>query len=156
MNTRIALMLTLLSGSVLADDTMFVQSTSAKLFKDRSFSSPVVLEIERGETVQVSETAGRWAQVHYKENSGWMSTLLLSKNPPMNKVSVLSEDKTLGGNARRRASAVATAGATRGLTSDNRQRASESVDTNYRALLMVEQERVSESELHRFKEEMSR
>lgn len=150
--TRLIPLLALLSGAVMADETMYVQSANAKMFKEHAFTSPVVVEIDKGEAVNVSTTSGRWAQVRYQKHSGWISTLLLAKNPPLKKVSVLTDDNELGNNARRRASAVATAGATRGLTSDSRQRANESTDTNYRALMLVEQVRVSESELARFKE----
>lgn len=155
MKIHILILLMASSMVTMAEETMYIQSTTAKLFRNQSFSSQVIFDIQKGESVQVIETSGRWAKIHYQKHHGWTPMLLLSKNPPLNKISVLSDDQKLGDNARRRASAVATAGATRGLTADNRQRANESTNINYRALMFVEQEHVSESELTQFAKEMT-
>lgn len=154
MRMRLFSLLLIITGAASADETMYVQSASAKLLSDKSFSSAIVLEIHKGEAIKVKSTSGRWTEAVYKNKSGWISTLLLAKNPPLEKVTVITEDAALGNNARRRASTVATAGATRGLTSDNRQRANEDVTINRRAVLKLEQSDISASELAQFRKEL--
>lgn len=152
MHTRLISILFLVSSSVAAEEIMYIQSTNAKMLREKSFSSALVAEISKGEEVTITSTSGRWVLAAYQKKSGWISALLLSKNPPLNKVSVISDDAELGNNARRRASAIATAGATRGLTSDDRQRANEDGTSNRRAVMHIEQTTISEAELAQFRE----
>lgn len=135
-------------------ETLYVQSTKAKLMAQPSFSAASIKEIERGEKVSVEQKSERWIRVKHDNSSGWISSLLLSAQKPVKKITVL--DDTEGGvseNARRRASAVITAGATRGLTADDRRRAGDEGSANYLALRWVENISVTDAQLAHFEAE---
>ena len=94
----------------------FVHSAKAALFAEKSFASTTLLVLNKGEAVTVLARDTRWLEVEAQGQRGWVSILLVKSAPPSDTVSVIGSDQVeLDGNARMRASAVATAGATRGL-----------------------------------------
>ena len=134
---------------------LYVQSVKAKLMAEPSFNATVVTELTKGASVNVLRSDKRWLNVQVGEQSGWISSFLLSKQPPIDKVTVLDDPKkqNLEPSARRRASAVTTAGAARGLSADDRKRAHGGEKSDYFALEQVEDYSVSEQEVGQFIDE---
>ncbi len=138
-----------------ANTVMYIQSTKASLQSAPSFSSSSVVTLEKGLQVEVLEAKGRWIKVKAGQQEGWVSKFLLNEQPPLQKkVTILKEDAPdIGNAARRRASAVTTAGAARGLSADSRDRSNDSQFTNYKDLEKVEEMGVNEKELEKFIQE---
>ena len=131
-------------------DTMYVQSAKAKLMESPSFKAGVVAELTKGTEVSVLETQKRWQKISAGSRSGWVSKMLLAKQPPLGKVSVFKVgSESLEGKARRRASSVTTAGAARGLSADDRRRAA-SGGYDYFSLKRVEANNVTDAEIAAF------
>ncbi len=151
---RPLLALALLSLTALAQaQSGYVQSRQAKLQKEPNFSAEVLATLPRGTQVEILTTQGRWYQVQHAEQQAWVSRFLISDTPPLDKVSVLDEQaqaESLVTNARQRASAVTSAGAARGLTADERQRASSAGLSNYFSVDMMENARVTPDEALEF------
>jgi uncharacterized protein YgiM (DUF1202 family) len=143
------------SASLYAANTMmYIQSTKASLQSAPSFGSSSLLSLEKGAQVEVIEIKGRWVKIKTGTQEGWVSKFLVSEQPPLKKkVTILKEDAPDMDNARRRASAVTTAGAARGLSADNRDRSNDSQFTNYRDLEKVEKMDINEKELEKFIQE---
>ena len=78
-----------------------------------------------------------------------MMKFMLAKHAPVRRVSVISSNQIIG-NVRRRASAVTTAGAARGLTADQRSRMSQKNRANYFDLDKLEQLGVKDKEVYQF------
>ena len=135
------------SFAVYGAETMYVQSAKAKLLENPTFTAKSIKELEKGDAVTVTKKQDRWIQVKQGSSSGWISSLLLSSNKPIDKISVLGDDSSVSDNARRRASAVITAGATRGLSADDRQRVGDSNTSNFAALRWVESISVSREQM---------
>lgn len=149
---RIALVLVPFAAT--GAESLYVQSTKAKMMDQPSFSAKVVKEIEKGGKVDVQQKKERWVLVSHGKNSGWIASLLLSTQKPAEKITVLGDSgSAVSDNARRRASAVITAGATRGLTADDRRRADEEGAANYVALRWVENISVTDEQMARFESE---
>jgi hypothetical protein len=133
------------------DNTYYVQSTKAKLLEAPDFKATVVTSATRGSHVTAIDKSGSWVKVKFDDQVGWVSRLVLSTKPPVDKSSVLTgkagEQKH---KARRRASSTATAAATRGLRSEDRVRASDSEMSDYNALKQVESVQVNKDEVLRF------
>jgi hypothetical protein len=131
---------------------LYVQSAKATLMAEPAFGAASVAELERGTAVNELESRKRWLKVRVGKKSGWVSRFLLSAHPPLKKVTVLDEgeQKDIEKNARRRASAVTTAGAARGLSADERRRADDHNRADFHALERLEQIKVSAEELSRF------
>jgi len=145
-----------LSALCIADEKMlYVQSAKAKLMAEPAFGAAVVTELERGTAVNLLQSEKRWLKVQAGKQSGWVSSFLLSNHPPLNKVTVLGgeEQKDIEENARRRASAVTTAGAARGLSSDDRKRADIHEKADFYALEQVEEYKVDPAEVSAFAQE---
>ena len=141
------------SSLCLADEQqLYVQSLKAKLMTEPSFGAKVVGQLDKGTEVRLLESNKRWLKIESGTQKGWVSSFLLSKNPPLNKVSVLGNTKTqeLEQGARRRASAVTTAGAARGLSADDRKRTNSGDKSDYYALEQVEDFRLSEYDINKF------
>ncbi len=133
-------------------ETLYVQSVKAKVLSAPSFKADQVLELSKGDAVELIEQKGAWYQVSHSEHQGWVSRLLVAPHPPRSKVSYISgEDaETIDKGARVRASKVATAGAARGLSADERRRASTETVADFFALHRMETLSVENSEVMTF------
>lgn len=140
----------LFSASALAE-TLYVQSLEAKLLQEPKFSAAVAAKLAQGTEVSVLATEGRWYKVSDGSSTGWLSKFLLAEHPPLKKITVLeaSEEGLDSENVRRRASAVTTAGAARGLASDDRRRAQDD-SADYSALREMEEYSLKETEVSQF------
>lgn len=151
----ILILTTLLSVSSLCiagEQRLFVQSLKAKIMAKPSFGANVVGVLNKGTEVKLLENNKRWLKIETGTQSGWVSSFLISNHPPINKISVLgnSETKELEQGARRRASAVTTAGAARGLSADDRKRTNSGDKSDYYALEQMEDFRLSDHDVSKF------
>jgi hypothetical protein len=146
--------LALLAMSTLCSaETAYIQSSQAKVYAEPRFDAAIIATLTKGAQVDTLQNRSRWQRISTGSVQGWVSTFLLAATPPLDKVSVLGDDNPqLANNARRRASAVTTAGAARGLTETDRRRISDS-GMNYVALDRLEKTTPSDSEVSHFIEE---
>jgi hypothetical protein len=156
-STTIALLLAVGSVSAdpaSADNAYFVQSAKAKLLETPNFKARVVVSMNRGSNVTAIEESGSWLKVKFNDQVGWVSRLVLSTKPPIEKSSVLTgEAVEQEHKARRRASNTTAAAATRGLRSDDRTRASDEQMSDYNALKQVESIQVDKDEVLKFEQQ---
>lgn len=139
------------STNISAAETYYIQSQKADLLSQPKFGAPKVTLLERGTAVQLLQISGNWMQVSSNQNVGWLSKLLLKKHPPLARVSVLDQSEAeLKENVRRRSSSIVTAGAARGLASEERSRIHQDNSANYFALKKLEQLEISSTELQQF------
>lgn len=138
--------------NVSANDVLFVQSTKAVIFSSPNFKADTVAEIKKGEKVDLIETASHWVKISYQGKTGWVSKLLVSSHPPQHKITVINEheDQQQKDNVRRRASATASAAAARGLRDQERARASDHDQPNWKALDKVDAVEVDETQVNDF------
>jgi hypothetical protein len=123
----------------------------AKLLASPAFGAEVVATAARGDALDVLEKGPAWRRVKWQGKAGWVANLVVAEKPPLRKITVL--DAPGGGvepEARRRASAVVTAGASRGFLADARGRASQAEASDYAALARVEAGTPSEQEVDEF------
>lgn len=128
--------------------SVYVKSLKAKVLVAPKFDSALVAEVDRGRELGLVERAERWVKVGVDGREGWISELLVSDEPPKTGASVLgggSED--ISGKARRRASAIATAGASRGLTAEGvKEMQAADPKADYAALAKVEAQKIDRDE----------
>ncbi len=97
-----------------AAESLYVQSAKAKLMSQASFRSEVLLYLSRGDKVERLESRSDWVLVQSGPQKGFIPSLLLGKEPPRASVSMITDKTRLGKAARRRASSVPSAAASRG------------------------------------------
>lgn len=134
-----------------ASENHYVSSAKAKLMDGPEFRAEVLAELERGTEIQVINQQGPWLEVQLGEKTGWVSRMLTSSTPPMERISVLggNEESNLR-DVRRRTSAITTAAAARGLAA-SRQEGNDSIHpSDYQALELMESIEVSAEELEAF------
>lgn len=151
MKTIFAIVLTLLlAGAAQAEELVYVRSLKAAVYEEPSFAARQVATFAKGaEMVKLGEEK-RWYRVQYREVTGWVAELLVSARPPTARQGAIKADTEIGTSARRRASAVATAGAARGLAADDRRRLSGDNTTDYHSLAYMEGIDPSEDEVVEF------
>ena len=134
---------------------LYVQSAKAKMMENPSYSAPVVTKIDRGTKLDILEFTDRWTKVSYRDNTGWVSSILLSSSVPIQSKSLLSgHKKQLEKTSRRRASNSTTAAATRGLRQGKNARVNHKSAADYSALEEVESIRVDKTEVEAFHKEI--
>ncbi len=136
-------------------EALYVQSAKAKLLAQPRFGAAVVGELERGSAIELRAEEGRWVQVGSGETLGWLTRFVIGPTPPIDRTSLLDEESpTIAPNARRRASAVTTAGAARGLAAEDRQRFGGDERGNRLGLDRMEALSLSEAEVRAFHAEV--
>lgn len=136
-------------------DTGYVQAAKAKILASPSINAEVITTVPKGGIVEIIQTKGRWLNIKVGQLEGWVSKLLIKDKPPKRKITVFeTEDTSLEEKARRRASTVNSAAATRGLRSEDRARQSDTSIADFSALRQLERERVSEEEALEFLEQI--
>jgi hypothetical protein len=136
------------SCAVFAEETVYVQSFKTTLFATPQFGAAVVVDAKRGDALTLLESRERWSRVRRGNHSGWVPSLAVSRHLPLRPAALLESagDTSLPANARRRASGATTAGAARGLTYEDRQRADKAGIANYAAMERMERLSVTEEE----------
>ncbi|GMT43180.1 MAG: hypothetical protein IEMM0002_1591 [bacterium] len=136
----IAIALGFFSGTLYAAaDNLYVQSKKAKVMSEPKFSSKLAGWVKRGDRLSLIEKGKGWYKVSFGELDGWVNRLCVSDNPPIKKVRVITEDsETRGDSARKRASAITSAAAARGLSDADRKRLSDMGRADYKSLGKLE------------------
>lgn len=123
------------AGSVYAADNLYVQSKKARVMSEPNFSSGLEGWAKRGDKMDLLETGDGWYKVSSGKLSGWINRLCVSEYPVMQKVRVITgKTVKLEGASRKRASAITSAAAARGLSSADRKRLSDMGRADYRSL----------------------
>lgn len=152
-NTVFGLFVILLSPVlVFAGDVVYVQSTKAKIMKEPSFKSAELGTAKKGDKLKLLEKGDGWFRVSAATVEGWVNGLCVSDSPPLNKQGIINDDTDIAGSSRRRASAVASAAASRGLTDAERRRLSDLGEMDYKSVMHVEKlsYSITEKELDNF------
>ncbi len=147
------LSIAILHVNAMAAESIYVQSAKAKIYSEPNFKSDVKAEAKRGDSFSLIEKKGRWYKVGLSNDQGWINALVASENPPMNRVKVLTEaSKDIGKSSRKRASAITSAAAARGLSDEDRKRLSQEGKANYSSLEKLEAfaSGISEKEVDEF------
>lgn len=128
-------------------DPLFVQSLKAKIMAEPNFKSKEIAVASRGDRLDGGGLKDGWYKVSVKNAEGWVNRLCVAETPPMDKVTAISADAAdLGEKSRKRASAVTSAAAARGLSDAERKRMSDEGLADYRALGMLERTSAAISE----------
>lgn len=147
----VGLLWVLVAVSVQAEEFRYVLSKKADVLAEPKFGATVVKSATQGSQLVFIEQRGSWVQVRAGEARGWVSRLLVGTTPPLERVRAIEQiDAPDTTNVRRRASEVTAAGATRGLTAENRRRANQEDAADFSALSRIEERQVNEQEISTF------
>jgi len=142
------------TASPLFAEDVYVQSMRAKVMAEASFKAKMIAEVNKGYKLTVLAKSGNWVKVKYGSFDGFVSALLVSNVPPMEKQTIIKGDEiALQTNVRRRASTYTSAAAARGLAADDRRRLSKEEKSDYDALDRMESFVVGDAEVLKFMEE---
>jgi uncharacterized protein YgiM (DUF1202 family) len=138
--------------SVQADTAYYVQSTNATVRSAPSFGSKVIAKVAKGQMLASTSQSGDWIKVKIDGKDGYISHLLVTNHPPMEKTTVIKADEQeIKPTARRRASSFTSAAAARGLTDEEKKR--EGIEkSDYKAVDKMEAVKVTPDEVKKFKE----
>lgn len=143
----------LYAAFALADAVYYVQSTNANVRSDPSFGSKVIAKVAKGQTLASISKDGSWIKVKVEGKEGYISSLLVSTHPPLEKQTVIkADDEEIKPTARRRASSYTSAAAARGLTDEDKKREGIEDSGDYKALDKMESLKVTPEEVTKFKE----
>ena len=141
------------STPLYAQTVYYVQSVKAKVMSGPSFKSAVIAEVSKGIKLAASGREGSWVKVRLNNKDGYVSALLVSTHPPMEKTAVIKgEDAEIKQGVRRRASSYTSAAAARGLAQDDRRRLSKEEKVDYESLEKVEAFKLGADDVNRFME----
>ncbi|MFT7674314.1 MAG: hypothetical protein ACI845_002731 [Gammaproteobacteria bacterium] len=149
---RIMLLIVLMGfhGQLLALETMYVSSRTARVYQSDNFQSQLLTKFDRNESLNVLEQKGIWVRVRNSNVTGWISRYSLTPDKPFEeKVSIFARLKSFfnTGNSRERLTLVSTAGGIRGLSDDN----SDSPTTkNFGSVATMEKLFITDTELEAF------
>ena len=129
---------------------LYIQSMRAKIVDQPTFRGKMIMPLKKGDQVTVIQQKGRWIKVSSKGKQGWISKFLVANHPPVKKINILVRKNQIVSNVRRRASAVTTAGAARGLSAEQRRRASSKGGSNFVDLEKLEQLGITENDVRLF------
>ncbi|MBI3581815.1 MAG: hypothetical protein HY098_07045 [Nitrospinae bacterium] len=119
-------------------ESVYVQSAKARVMKEPNFTSAESGIAKRGDKLLVVEKGNGWTKVSSEKNSGWVNVLCISDSPPLDNSGIMKGAKDISSMSRRRASAVTSAAASRGLTEAERKRLSEGGALDYKSLMWAE------------------
>ncbi len=139
------------STALYAQNEYYVQSMKAKVMSATSFKSLVLGEVGKGFKFISSGKYGSWVKVRFKDRDGYVSSLVLSTHPPLDKIGVIkADDSEIKQGVRRRASSYTSAAAARGLAQDDRRRLSKEEKADYDSLEKIESFKLDPAEITRF------
>lgn len=146
----------LAAGSlVFAEELYYVQSSKAKVMSAPSFKAVTLGTVVKGHKFTALGKDKNWVKVKYDHQEGYVSSILLSTQPPMQKVGVIKADEgEIKSGVRRRASTYTSAAAARGLTADDRRRMSAEEKTDYDSLEKIEAIALTSEDVLKFQEGM--
>jgi uncharacterized protein YgiM (DUF1202 family) len=136
-----------------AQEIYYVQSLKAKVMWEPSFKASVMREVQKGHALTALGKEGSWIKVKIDFETGYISALVMSKQPPLNRVALIkAEDQDIRQGVRRRASTYSSAAAARGLTQEGRKRLSKEEKADYFNLEKIESITVSREAVEKFME----
>lgn len=143
--------ITILTPQVIASETRYVSSLSAKLLENPQFKANTIKKLNKGDQLIIANKNGTWLQVKtVDKTSGWISKFLTKSTPPTNRATVLTGEKNNQlKNVHRRTSAITTAAAARGLAS-RASASTKDVKSNLKAVKYMESFKISNKELNQF------
>ena len=135
-----------------ADTSYYVQSTNVTIRSGPSFGAKVIAKVSKGQMLTSAKKSGDWIQVKIDGKDGYISHLLVTTHPPIDKTTVIkAEEEEIKPTARRRASSFTSAAAARGLTEVEQKR--EGIEkADYKAVDKMEAVKVTAEEVKTFKE----
>ena len=137
-------------SQLLAIDSMYVSSRTARIYESANFQSKLLVTLERNAELDILEQNGIWIRVQNSDVSGWISRYSLTQDKPLQeKVSIFARLKSFfdNGNSRERLTLVSTAGGIRGLSDYD----SESpTSKNFDAVETMEKLVISDKDLENF------
>jgi uncharacterized protein YgiM (DUF1202 family) len=137
----------------LADSVYYVQSANGNVRSDPSFSAKVVATVAKGKPLTAISKQGSWIKVKVDGKEGYISALLVSTQPPLEKQAVVKDEtEETKPTARRRASSYTSAAAARGLTDEERKREGIEESSDFNAVKKMESIKVTPQEVSKFKE----
>jgi uncharacterized protein YgiM (DUF1202 family) len=139
--------------ALFAADAVYVQSAKARIMKEPNFKSAEAGTAKKGDKLSVLEKGDGWTKISAGPVSGWVNALCLSDSPPLNRTEIINEGTAdIASKSRKRASAVTTAAASRGLTDTERKRLSEMGEMDYKSVMRLEKlsSSITEKELDDF------
>lgn len=136
------------------EDVLYVQSVMAKVYSKPSFNSDVLFQLNKGYKIEIFSKEGNWVKVTLGGKTGYISSFLLGKNPPLEKVTVSKEKLSTDiENPRSRVSHTTAVAGVRGLSQERRARLGKEEKVDYEALEKIESINISEDELKNFMKE---
>jgi hypothetical protein len=135
-------------------EVYYVQATRAELRKEPKTAGPVLARLSRGDAVSLLSKKEIWFEVRVGKAQGWVPRLFLSQHPPVgaSELSNLSSTTSLEKASRRRPASFSVSASTRGLMiSDRARRGQEKYQTDYQALVRLEEREWDPALLDKFR-----
>jgi hypothetical protein len=145
--------MTLSSALAYAENVVYVQSFKAKVMSQPSFKAKVIGEAGKAAKMISQGRTGTWVKVNFNGKDGYVSALLVSTRPPLDKQGLIkADDSAISYGVRRRASTYTSAAAARGLVQDDRRRLSRDEKVDYQGLEKVESVSLTNEDITKFME----
>jgi uncharacterized protein YgiM (DUF1202 family) len=144
----VMLLLSAVSGS--AAEVYFVQPGSVKLYAEPFFSATVLGVVSSGYQFSAIGKQKNWYKLEYKGKTAYLPIVQAGPNPPLGKSLIKTSDEPKKLSGRSRASANVVVAGVKGLTYEDRARASKDEKINYDALDRVDAMKVTAIELMEF------
>jgi uncharacterized protein YgiM (DUF1202 family) len=141
----------LYGAAALAETFYYVQSVSARVRAEPSFNSKVIATAVKGQKLPSPGKEGGWIKVMVGDQEGYISSLLLSTQPPFAKTVIIkAEEPEIKQNVRRRASSFSSAAAARGLVDEDNKDDSKENKADYESVKKMESLTIPNDEVNKF------
>jgi len=128
---------------------IFIFSKDAPVYNKPNGKAELMITMAKGQKVKVLEQKGIWYKIQLNKKTGWISKYLTSTQKPGKKNITADVMKiNLKKQARKRASAYATAASARALT--KKGKIPEAIDSDIRAIKRMEEFDVTDKEILEF------
>ncbi len=157
MNRMFLIILAMAFASVVNAEQVYVGSKKAKLYRQASFSSPVVSQLAEGDPLEVLGSQGRWLQVRHMALNGWVPRFTTTRTRPREqKISFLDRIKRFFNSSTSNRSRVSVISTTAGIRGLNEEEGAQGTERDFEAVERMEAMRVSEQEIDQFDKENER
>lgn len=133
-------------------EALYVQSLKAKVFQEPKLGSAEVATLQKGDKVYSKGKVDGWYRIEYLKIEGWVPSMLLGKEPPLERVSLTEKEVDIKDTARRRASGYTTAAAVRGLLED-RYRVNQKYMLDLESVRWLENLKIKKEDISKFEQE---
>ena len=153
MNRCFLVLLLILAGfsnSLNAEETVYVSSKQAKVYKEANFSSDLIASLKQNDEIQLVEQKGIWMQINYSDIFGWTSQFSITTIKP-SKGDISISQRLINffssENKRDRLTLVSTAGGVRGFSDD---KTDPSGKKDFESVAKMESVKINEAEIENF------